>query len=64
VQARLQLDLLRREIKTVFATVDLLITPTMLSPPVSIAQKAHPTAVSLRSSATLTTIETTEVIPL
>jgi aspartyl-tRNA(Asn)/glutamyl-tRNA(Gln) amidotransferase subunit A len=49
-QARRQLDVLRREIKIAFATVDLLITPTMPSPPVLIAQGANPTAVSLRNT--------------
>ncbi len=49
-QARRQLDLLRREIKKVFATVDLLITPTLASPPVVIAQGADPTAVSIRNT--------------
>ena len=50
VQARRQLDLLRREIKNVFAKVDLLITPTLPSPPVTIAQGADPTAVSIRNT--------------
>jgi len=50
VQARRQVDLLRREIKNIFATVDLLITPTVPSPPVVIAQAADPTAVSTRNT--------------
>lgn len=50
MQARRQLDLLRREVKKVFATVDVLITPTMPSPPVVIAQGADPTAVSNRNT--------------
>ena len=50
VQARRQLDLLRREIKKVFAKVDLLITPTLPNPPVTIAQGADPTAVSIRNT--------------
>ena len=33
VQARRQCDVLRREIKSVFAMVDLLVTPTMADPP-------------------------------
>ena len=33
VEARRQCDLLRREIKQVFATVDVLVTPTMAGPP-------------------------------
>ena len=49
-RARLQLDLLRREIRKVFATVDLLITPTLPSPPVLIAKGADPTAVSIRNT--------------
>jgi aspartyl-tRNA(Asn)/glutamyl-tRNA(Gln) amidotransferase subunit A len=49
-QARRQLDLLRREIKKVFSTVDLLVTPTMPSPPVLIAQGLAPTAVSIRNT--------------
>ena len=52
-QARRELDLLRREIKQVFATVDLLVTPTMPSPPVAIAQAADPTAVSIRNTVAL-----------
>jgi aspartyl-tRNA(Asn)/glutamyl-tRNA(Gln) amidotransferase subunit A len=49
-QARRELDLLRREIKRVFATVDLLVTPTLPSPPVLITQGANPTAVSIRNT--------------
>jgi len=49
-QARRQLDLLRREIKEVFATVDLLITPTLPSPPILISQATDPTAVSIRNT--------------
>jgi aspartyl-tRNA(Asn)/glutamyl-tRNA(Gln) amidotransferase subunit A len=49
-QARRQLDLLRREIKKVFVTVDLLVTPTLPSPPVAIAQAADPSAVSIRNT--------------
>ena len=36
VQARRQCDLLRRQIKNIFANVDLLVTPTMASPPSAI----------------------------
>jgi aspartyl-tRNA(Asn)/glutamyl-tRNA(Gln) amidotransferase subunit A len=50
VQARHQLELLRREIKKTFANVDLLITPTLPSPPVQITQAANPTAVSIRNT--------------
>ncbi len=35
--ARRQVDLVRREIKTVFRSVDLLVTPTMKTPPATIA---------------------------
>jgi len=49
-QARRQLDLLRREIKKVFADVDLLITPILPTPPVLIAQGADPAAVSIRNT--------------
>jgi aspartyl-tRNA(Asn)/glutamyl-tRNA(Gln) amidotransferase subunit A len=49
-QARHQIDLLRREIKKTFASVDLLITPTLPSPPVLITQGADPTAVSIRNT--------------
>lgn len=49
-QARRELDLLRREIKKVFATVDLLVTPTLPSPPVLITESASPTAVSIRNT--------------
>jgi hypothetical protein len=40
--ARRQLDLVRREIKKVFTTVDLLITPTMKGPPATIAATINP----------------------
>jgi aspartyl-tRNA(Asn)/glutamyl-tRNA(Gln) amidotransferase subunit A len=36
-EARRQVDLARREIKTVFQRVDLLVTPTMKTPPATIA---------------------------
>lgn len=49
-QARRQLDLLRREVKKGFSTVDLLITPTLPSSPVEIAQAMAPTAVSIRNT--------------
>ena len=51
LEARRQLDVLRREIRKVFATVDLLILPTLLSPPVTVAQGADPTIVSIRNTA-------------
>lgn len=51
VHARRELDLLRREINRVFATVDLLVTPTMSAPPVMIAQGADPASVSIRNTA-------------
>ena len=51
VEARRQLELLRREIHKVFATVDLLITPTMPSPPVEIAEGAGRFAVNNRNTA-------------
>jgi Asp-tRNA(Asn)/Glu-tRNA(Gln) amidotransferase A subunit family amidase len=41
-QVRRELDLLRIEIKNVFATVDLLVTPTLPTPPGTIAQAAEP----------------------
>ena len=56
VQARRELDLLRRDIKKVFGTVDLLITPTLPSPPVLIAQGADPTAVSIRNTSPFNTL--------
>jgi aspartyl-tRNA(Asn)/glutamyl-tRNA(Gln) amidotransferase subunit A len=40
--ARRQVDLVRREIKKVFKTVDLLITPTMKVPPATIAASLNP----------------------
>ena len=49
-QARRELDLLRREIRKVFATVDLLVTPTMPTPPVLIAEATAPSAVSIRNT--------------
>jgi aspartyl-tRNA(Asn)/glutamyl-tRNA(Gln) amidotransferase subunit A len=42
--ARRQVDLVRREIKKVFAKVDLLITPTMKIPPTTIAATLNPQA--------------------
>ena len=36
-EARRQVDLVRREIKTVFQTTELLVTPTMKTPPATIA---------------------------
>jgi aspartyl-tRNA(Asn)/glutamyl-tRNA(Gln) amidotransferase subunit A len=50
VQARLELDLLRRRIKNVFTTVDLLIMPTLPTLPVLIADANNPTAVSIRNT--------------
>jgi aspartyl-tRNA(Asn)/glutamyl-tRNA(Gln) amidotransferase subunit A len=50
VRARLQLDLLRREIKKAFTTVDLLAMPTLPSPPVLIAEATAPSAVSIRNT--------------
>jgi aspartyl-tRNA(Asn)/glutamyl-tRNA(Gln) amidotransferase subunit A len=41
-EARRQVDLVRREIKKVFTTVDLLITPTMKVPPATIAASLNP----------------------
>ena len=51
VQARLQLDLLRRQVNKVFAVVDLLVLPTLPSTPVLIADGATPAAVSIRNTA-------------
>ncbi len=51
LEARRQLDLLRREIRKVFANIDLLILPTLLSPPATVAQGADPTIVSIRNTA-------------
>jgi aspartyl-tRNA(Asn)/glutamyl-tRNA(Gln) amidotransferase subunit A len=43
-EARRQVDLVRRDIKKVFANVDLLITPTMKAPPGTIAASLNPNA--------------------
>jgi aspartyl-tRNA(Asn)/glutamyl-tRNA(Gln) amidotransferase subunit A len=51
VRARNQLELLRREIKKAFTTVDLLITPTMPGSPVLIAQSNTLDAVNFRNTA-------------
>lgn len=51
VEARRQLESLRRGVAKAFAAVDLLITPTLPSPPVTIAQGADPTVVSIRNTA-------------
>lgn len=50
VQARRHIDLLRREVKKTFASADLLITPTLPTPPVLITEGANPTAVSIRNT--------------
>lgn len=49
-QARRQVDLLRREITTVFSRVDLLVVPTMLGEPVTIADSAKVDAVDYRNT--------------
>ena len=46
-----QVESLRREIKKTFSTVDLLITPTMPSSPVPIAQSSTLDAVDFRNTA-------------
>ena len=51
VRARNQVEALRREIKKVFATIDLLIAPTMPSSPVPIAQSSTLDAVDFRNTA-------------
>jgi aspartyl-tRNA(Asn)/glutamyl-tRNA(Gln) amidotransferase subunit A len=43
-EARRQVDLVRREIKTVFRTMDLLVTPTMKTPPATIAASLNAAA--------------------
>jgi len=43
-EARRQVDLVRREIKKTFTTVDLLITPTMKGPPATIAATLNPSS--------------------
>lgn len=50
VQARHQIDLLRTEIKKTFASVDLLITPTMANPPVLITEGANQSTLYLRNT--------------
>jgi aspartyl-tRNA(Asn)/glutamyl-tRNA(Gln) amidotransferase subunit A len=50
MEARRQLDLLRREIGKAFATVDLLILPTMPSLPVLVERGAEPSAVTIRNT--------------
>jgi aspartyl-tRNA(Asn)/glutamyl-tRNA(Gln) amidotransferase subunit A len=49
-EARRQVHVLRRAIQKTFASVDLLITPTLPSPPVGITQGTNPTAVSIRNT--------------
>jgi hypothetical protein len=46
VIARRRVETLRREIKSVFANVDLLITPTMKTPPPKLERRARPEAVA------------------
>ena len=46
-EARRQVDLVRREIHTVFQRVDLLVTPTMKTPPVTIAASLNASAPNL-----------------
>ena len=50
VEARLQLDLLRRQIKKVFTNVDLLVMPTLPGLPVLITEATNPAAVSIRNT--------------
>jgi aspartyl-tRNA(Asn)/glutamyl-tRNA(Gln) amidotransferase subunit A len=50
VRARHEIDLLRRETKKVFASVDLLITPTMPNPPGTIADNATRATGSTRNT--------------
>jgi aspartyl-tRNA(Asn)/glutamyl-tRNA(Gln) amidotransferase subunit A len=49
-EARRQVTVLRRAIQKTFTSVDLLITPTLPTTPVAIAQGANPTAVSIRNT--------------
>ena len=49
-QARLEVDLLRRQVNKVFTTVDALLMPTLPSPPVPIAEGSNPAAVSIRNT--------------
>jgi aspartyl-tRNA(Asn)/glutamyl-tRNA(Gln) amidotransferase subunit A len=56
LEARHQLDVLRREIRKVFANLDLLILPTVVSPPVTIAQGANPTIVNPRNTASFSVL--------
>jgi aspartyl-tRNA(Asn)/glutamyl-tRNA(Gln) amidotransferase subunit A len=49
-EARRQVHVLRRAIQKTFASVDLLITPTLPSPPVEITEGTNPTAVSIRNT--------------
>ena len=49
-QARREVDFLRREITTVFSRVDLLVVPTMLGEPVTIADSAKVDAVDFRNT--------------
>ena len=51
LEARRQLDLLRREIQKVFANIELLILPTLPNPPATVAQGTDPTIVSIRNTA-------------
>ncbi len=50
VRSRHEIEQLRRDIKKVFATVDLLITPTMPNPPIPIARADERTALSTRNT--------------
>ena len=50
VQARRQVDLLRGEIITVFSRVDMLVVPTMLGEPITIADSAKVDAVDYRNT--------------
>ena len=49
-EARRQVHVLRRAIQKTFASVDLLITPTLPSPPVEITEGTSATAVSIRNT--------------
>ena len=54
LEARHQLDVLRRDIRKVFA--NLLILPTVVSPPVTISQGANPTIVNPRNTASFSVL--------
>ena len=64
LKARHELDVLRRQIRKAFANADLLVVPTVVSPPVTIAQGANPAIVNPRNTASFSVLGLPALSPL